>query len=75
MYNHLFWLTKYKEYSLFCTFWHSWKVIQHDCLRIFTAVAHAEAVRGAPGLAEDVVVVVVEDPDVVVVAHGPAQAE
>ena len=74
MYNHLFWLTKYKEYSLFCTFWHSWKVIQHDCLRIFTAVAHAEAVRGAPGLAEDVVVVVVEDPDVVVVAHGPAQA-
>ena len=43
--------------------------------RELTAVAHAVPVHRAPGLSKYVIVIVVEDPLVVVIAHGPAQTK
>ena len=43
--------------------------------RELTAVAHAVPVHSTPGLSKYVIVIVVEDPLVVVIAHGPAQTK
>ena len=43
--------------------------------RELTAKAHAVPVHCAPGLSKYVIVIVVEDPLVVVIAHGPAQTK
>ena len=43
--------------------------------RELTAVAHAVPVHSTPGLSKYVIVIVVEDPLVVVIAHSPAQTK
>ena len=43
--------------------------------RELAAVAHAVPVHSTPGLSKYVIVIVVEDPLVVVIAHGPAQTK
>ena len=43
--------------------------------RELTAIAHPIPVHCTPGLSKYVIVIVVEDPLVVVIAHGPAQTK
>ena len=43
--------------------------------RELAAVAHAVPVHSTPGLPKYVIVIVVEDPLVVVIAHGPTQTK
>ena len=43
--------------------------------RELAAVTHAVPIHRTPGLSKYVIVIVVEDPLVVVIAHGPAQTK